>query len=94
MQQYLLKRLFLIVITLLGISLISFLIVTLAPGDRARSGGPATRDDGAARVQLVHQLLRRPGQLDELPARREPVVQPVAVVAAEKIVGVGDVPIQ
>ncbi len=52
MRSYLIKRLFLMIPTLLGISMISFLIIQLAPGDpatmRMGSGGESIRDSALA----------------------------------------------
>ena len=58
-------------------------------------GGPPSRDDRPCRgPQLVHQLGHQPGLLDRLPGRSEPVVQPVVILAAEVVVGIGDVPVE
>ena len=57
-------------------------------------GSPPSYDDRTGRIHFVYQLSGGPGQLDEFPARSEPIVQPVAIVAAEEIVGVGDVPVE
>ena len=57
-------------------------------------GSPPTHEDRAGRVQFVLELPGRPGRLDGLPVRVGPLVQPVAIVAAEEIVGVGDVPVE
>ena len=57
-------------------------------------GSPPSREDRPGRVQFVDQLFGRPGRLDPLPARSEPIVQSVAIVAAEEIVGVGDVAVR
>ena len=52
MRSYLIKRLFLMIPTLLGISMISFLIIQLAPGDpavmRLGSAGEGIRDQALA----------------------------------------------
>lgn len=57
-------------------------------------GGTPTHEDRAGRVVFVYQLSGRPGRPVGLPVRSEPIVQPVAIVAAELIVGVGDVPVE
>ena len=56
--------------------------------------GPPSREDRTARVPFVLELSGRPGPLAGLPVRFGPLVQPLAVVAAEEIVGVGDVPVE
>jgi hypothetical protein len=40
------------------------------------------------------KLPGRPGRLSGLPAQGEPMVQPLAIVAAEEIIGIGDVPVK
>ena len=57
-------------------------------------GSPPTHEDSTGRVPFVEELSGRPGRPGELPARSEPLVQPVAILAAEEIVGVGDVPVE
>ena len=57
-------------------------------------GGPPSNEDRAGRVVLVDQLSGRPGRRVGLAVRAEPFVQPVAIVAAEAIVGVGDEPVE
>jgi hypothetical protein len=57
-------------------------------------GSPPSCEYRTARVHFVDQLSGRPGQLDKLPARSEPIVQPVIIVAPEEIVGIGDIPIE
>jgi hypothetical protein len=57
-------------------------------------GSPPSCDDRTARVHFVDQLSGRPEQLDELPTRSEPIVQPVIIIAAEEIVGIGDMPVE
>src|SRR3712207_7554063 len=46
------------------------------------------------RVPFVLELPGRPGRLAGLPVRVGPLVQPLAILAAEEIVGVGDVPVE
>ncbi len=50
-------------------------------------GSPPSREDRPAGVQFVDQLADRSGQLGVLPARSEPIVQPVIIVAAEESLG-------
>ena len=57
-------------------------------------GCPPTHEDRAGRVVFVDQLSGRPGRPVGLPVLGEPIVQPVAILAAEVIVGVGDVPVE
>jgi hypothetical protein len=52
---------------------------------------PPPRDDRTGRGPFVLEL---PGQLAGFPVRVGPLVQPLAIVAAEEIVGVGDVPVE
>ena len=55
---------------------------------------PPSREDRAGRVPFVLELPGRPGRLAGLPVRVGPLVQPLAIVATEEIVGIGDVPIE
>ena len=55
---------------------------------------PAPREDRAGRVPFVPELRSRPGGLAGLPVRVGPLVQPLAIVAAEEVVGIGDVPVE
>jgi peptide/nickel transport system permease protein len=57
MRSYLLKRIFLIIPTLLGISLISFIIIQLSPGDPAsmRLGSGEFIRDQALAEQIIQQ---------------------------------------
>jgi len=59
-------------------------------------GGSPTHQHRAGRVHFVDQCSDRPLLPDELPVRSEyePIVQPVAIVATELIVGVSDVPVE
>jgi hypothetical protein len=57
-------------------------------------GSPPPRDDRTGRAPLVSELRGRPGQLAGLPVRVGPLVQPLAIVATEEVVGVGDVPVE
>jgi hypothetical protein len=50
-------------------------------------GRPPSGDDSTGRVQLIHHLPGRPVRLAGLPVRSEPLVQPVAILATEEIVG-------
>jgi hypothetical protein len=54
-------------------------------------GGPPPGEDCTGRVPFVLEL---PGQLAGLPVRVGPVVQSLAIVAAEEIVRIGDVPVK
>jgi hypothetical protein len=57
-------------------------------------GSPPTREDRTGRVPFVLELPGRTGRLAGLPVRVGPLVQPLAILAAEEIVGVGDVPVE
>jgi hypothetical protein len=57
-------------------------------------GSPPSRDDSAARVPFVVELPDRLGRLAGLADRVGPLVQPLAVLATEEIVGIGDVSIE
>jgi hypothetical protein len=50
-------------------------------------GSAPSRHDSTRRVHFVYQLSGRSGHLDGLSARGEPLVQPLAIVAAEEIAG-------
>lgn len=55
MQTYILRRLLLIVPTLLGITLVTFVIIRLAPGEPAVLGGSSVEGVGGAGMQLRAQ---------------------------------------
>ena len=57
-------------------------------------GGPPSGEDRTRRVPFVLELPGRPGRTAGLPVRVGPLVQPLAILAAEEIVGVGDVPVE
>jgi hypothetical protein len=57
-------------------------------------GSPPSREDSTGRVPFVFKFSGRPGRLDGLPARSEPMVQPLTILATEEIVGIGDVPVE
>jgi hypothetical protein len=57
-------------------------------------GSPPPREDRTGRVPFALEFPDRPGRLAGLPVRVGPLVQPLAIVAAEKIVGVGDIPVE
>src|SRR5918997_1633659 len=57
-------------------------------------GRPPSGEDRTRRVPFVLELPGRPGRLAGLPVRVGPLVQPLAILAAEEIVGVGDVPVE
>jgi hypothetical protein len=55
---------------------------------------PPSGEDRPARVHFVDQLAGWTRQLGELPAWSESIVQPVIIVPAEEIVGIGDVAVE
>ena len=59
-------------------------------------GGPPTYQHRAGRVDFVYQFSDRPLRPDQplVRSEHEPIVQPVAIVAAELIVRVGDIPVE
>jgi hypothetical protein len=56
-------------------------------------GRPPPGEDRTGRVPFVLELPGRPGRLAGLPVRVGPLVQPLAILATEEIVGVSDVPV-
>src|SRR5439155_11774990 len=56
--------------------------------------GPASREDRTGCLPFVLELPHCLGRLAGLALRVGPLVQPLAIVAAEEIIGVGDVPVE
>ena len=69
MLAYVLRRLMLMSITLVGISMVTFLIVSLAPGDRLSTG--ATMDPGT----LASEKVRIAGEQKKLYGLDKPMYQ-------------------
>ena len=68
MRAYALKRILLMIPTLIGISLVTFLLMELAPGDAttsARQGTRASMADAKQRAERVERLMRLHGHIDE-----------------------------
>src|SRR5947209_10108188 len=57
MWQYLVKRLLLLLLTLFGISLISFLVMTLIPGDPAYTAAGIQQVGGKTRGKTTDEVL-------------------------------------
>ncbi|MCA2229742.1 hypothetical protein [Nonomuraea aurantiaca] len=57
-------------------------------------GGPPPCEDRTGRLPFALELLDRPGRRTGLRARVSPLVQPLAIVATEIVVGIGDVPVE
>ena len=55
---------------------------------------PPSREGRTGRVPFLLELPDWPGGLVGRPLRVGPLVQPLAIVAAEEIVGIGDVPVE
>src|SRR5260370_27302242 len=65
MWQYLVKRLLLLIVTLIGISIISFLLVTMAPGDPAATaaGVPLIGGGGGSKGRVTDEVLKHTREL-------------------------------
>lgn len=66
MTTYLLRRLLLIIPTLLGVTIVAFVIMQMAPGDPLLGGGDAQGGDKSAPRRSVSysETLTRPRQAD------------------------------
>src|SRR5580704_9004030 len=92
MWQYLVKRLALLLVTLIGICVLSFLIVTLAPGDPTYSVLGISGEGKGKSIKSLDQVIEntrralyldRPAVVNFSPNSRTRVAQSIAKRAAE-----------